>query len=148
MLYWFKSVLRLFGACELFRGASVLECSCAASPLLHVFSLVVFFTAAVSVAAGGESYSTATCGDLWAILDLTNGAFSAASTMSADVEAAFGGAEALGLVAVPAPMSVFFNVPLCHVCHACVLFFSAGGKEALIFTAKHLPRISLLGKVE
>jgi len=53
MLYWFNSVLGLFGACELFRGAFVFICSCFASPLLFVFSLVVFFTAA-HVTAGAD----------------------------------------------------------------------------------------------
>ena len=79
---------------------------------------------AVSVAADGESYSTATCGELLAIHVLSNDAFSAASTISAEAEAALGEAESLGLVAVPAAMSGFSDVPLCHVCRACVLFFS------------------------
>ena len=81
---------------------------------------------AVSVAAGGESYSPATCGELWAVSVLTNADFSAASAMSADAEPALGGAEALGLVAVPTTMSDFSDVPLCRVC-ARVPFFSAGG---------------------
>ncbi len=59
---------------------------------------------AVSVAAGGESYSTATDGELWAIPVLSVDAFSAAFAMSADAGAALGGAEALGLAAVPATL--------------------------------------------
>jgi len=121
ILYWVNSMLGLFGACEFFGGVSVVEGSYSASPLIFVFSLVVFFTAAhvtagaggvgtlnsvveqaiaassgytasglaslrvaavalaVSVAVGGESYSPTTCGGLWAILVLTNVAFSNAS---------------------------------------------------------------------
>ena len=57
---------------------------------------------AISVAAIGVLYSPATCGELWAIHVFTNVAFSAASKMLADAEAALGGAEALVLVALPA----------------------------------------------
>ena len=103
MLYWFSSVLGLFGVFELFRGAYVFVCSWYASPLLSVVFLVVFFTAApvVSVVTGGESNSTATGGELWAILVLSVDAFSAASSMSAYVGAVLGGAITLGLVAMP-----------------------------------------------
>ena len=129
MLYWFDSVSGLFGVFELFRGAYVFVCSWYASPLLSAVFLVVFFTAApvVLVAAGGESNSTAAGGELWAIPVLFVDAFSAASTMSADAGPVLGGAEALGLVAMPAAMLGIYGVPLCHVCHVCVLFFSAGG---------------------
>ena len=77
MLYWFNSVSRMFGVFELVRGASIFVCSWYASPLLPVVFLVVFFTAApvVSVAAGGKSNSTATGGELWAILVLSVDAF-------------------------------------------------------------------------
>ena len=137
----------------LFGGAFVVEGSCSASPLILVFSLIVFFTAAhvtagaggvgkfksaaehavatlsgyaaiglaalrvvaiasaVSVAAGGESCSPATCGEFWAFYVLTNVVFSAASLMSADAGAALGEAEALGLVVVPITMSVFLMFP-------------------------------------
>ena len=78
---------------------------------------------AVSVAAGGESYSTATSGELWAILVLSVDAFLAASAMSAAAGAALRGAEALGLATVPAAMSGISDVPLCHVCRVCVLYF-------------------------
>ena len=80
MWYWLNSVSGLFGVCELFRGTSVFVCSLSASPLLSIFFIVVFFTAApaVSVAAGGESYFTATCGELWAIPILSVDDFSAA----------------------------------------------------------------------
>ena len=89
---------------------------------------MLFTTApAVSIAASGESYSTATGEKLWAISILYVDAFSAFSAMSADAGAAIGGAEALGLAGVPAAMSGIFYVPLCHVCRVCVLFFSAGG---------------------
>ncbi len=102
---------------------------CFASPLLFVVVLVVFFAAApaVLVAAGGESNSTATGGELWAILVLSVDAFSAALAMSANAGAALDGAEALGLAAIPAGMSGISDVPLCHVCRVYVLFFSAGG---------------------
>ena len=97
-----------------------------ASPLLSVFFLVVLFTAApaVSVAASGESYSTATGGELWAIPFL---AVSAASAMSADTGAALGRTEALGLAGAMAAVSGISIVLLCHVCRVCVLFFSTGG---------------------
>ena len=130
MLYWFSSVSGLFGVFELLRGASVFVCSWYASPLLSVVFLVVYFSAepVVSVAADGESNSTATCGELWAVLVLSVDAFSAASiTMSTDAGAVLGGAKALGLVAMPAAVSGISGVPLCHVCPVCVLFFSAGG---------------------
>ena len=161
-------MLGLFRAWELLGGVSIVEGSCSASPLLFIFSLVVFFAVAhvavgadgvgtitsvaeqavatlsgyatvvfaflraatiapaVSIAAAGVSYSPATCGELWAVSVLTNADFSAASAMSADAEPALGGAEALGLVAVPTTMSDFSDVPLCRVC-ARVPFFSAGG---------------------
>ena len=56
----------MFEVFELFRGASVFVCSWSASPLLSDVFLVVFFTVApvFSVAAGGESNSTATGGEL------------------------------------------------------------------------------------
>ena len=129
MLYWFNSVSRLFAVFELFRGAFVFVCSWSASPLLSVVLLVVFFTDApvVSVVACGESNSTATCRELWAIHVLSVDAFSAASAMSTNAGAALGGAEALGLVAMPAAMSGISDVPLCRVCRVCVIFFSSGG---------------------
>jgi hypothetical protein len=91
MLYWFNSVSGLFGVFELFRGAVVFVCSWYASPLLSVVFLV-FFTDApvVSVAAGDESNSTATDGELWAIPVFSVDAFSAASAMSADEGAVLG----------------------------------------------------------
>ena len=88
---------------------------------------VAAVTPAAWVAAGGESYYPPTCVELWAIHVLTNFSFSAASAMSADAEAALGGAEALGVVAVPTTMLVFSDVPFCLVCCAYVLFFSTGG---------------------
>jgi len=129
MLYWFNSVSGLFGVFELFRGASFFVCSWYASPLLSDVFLLVFFTAApvVSVAAGSESNSTATGGELWAISVFSVDAFSAASSMSADAGAVLCGAEALGLVAMPAAVSCISGVALCHVCHVCVPLFSAGG---------------------
>ena len=94
----------LFGVFEFFRGAYVFVCSWSVSSLLYVVFLVVFFTAAPVVSAGGESHSTAIGGELWAIHVLSVDAFSTASAMSADAGAALGGAEALGLVAMPAAM--------------------------------------------
>ena len=96
---------------------------------MFVVFRVVLFTAApaVSVAAGGESYSTATDGELWVIPILFVDAFSAASAMSSNAGAALGGAESLGLAAVAATMSGISNVPLCHVYRVCVLLFSTGG---------------------
>ena len=132
-------MLGLFGACEFFGGVSVVEGSYSASPLIFVFSLVVFFTAAhvtagaggiravksvayqavaaspgyvanvlaslrvaadapsVSVAAGGDSYSTDTSGELWAILVLFVDDFSVTSAMSADAGACVRWGRSVGL---------------------------------------------------
>ena len=68
--------------------------------------------------------------------------------MSADAEAALGGAQALSLLAVPASISSFSDVPLCHVCRACVLFFLAGGRRRYFLADTRIPKIVLLGKVE
>ena len=62
-----------------------------------------------------------------AIHVLSVDAFSAASAMYVDAGAALGEAKSLGLVAMPTTMSGISDVPLCHVCNVCVLFFSAGG---------------------
>jgi hypothetical protein len=132
------SLVVIFTAAHVTAGAggvgtikSVAEHAVAASSRYTASGLassrVVSIAPPASVAAGGESYSTTTCGKLWAIHVLPSDAFSAASTMSADAEAALGGAEALGLVAMPVAMSSISGVPLCHVCHVCVMFFSAGG---------------------
>ena len=54
ILYWVNSVLGMFGTCELFGGVSLVNGSCCASPLMSIFSLVVFSTVAhVAAGAGG-----------------------------------------------------------------------------------------------
>ena len=73
---------------------------------------VAAMPSAVSLAAGGETSSPVTCGELWATLAFVNVAFSGAAAMSADANAALGGAEALVLVVVPAYVSGFCVVPL------------------------------------
>ena len=98
---------------------------------------------AVLVAAGGETYSPATCGELWATLVFVNVAFIGASAMSAVADAAVGGAEALVLVVVPTYVSGFSDMPLCHLCCACVLCISSGEHVALLCTATLLPEIML-----
>ena len=190
MLYWVNSVMGMFGACDLFWGVSIVEGSCSASPLLSIFSLVVFFTAAhvaagaggfgtvksveekavvassvyvangfsslwaatitsaVSLAAGGETSSPATCGELWATLVFVNVAFSGAAAMSTDADAALGGAEAMVLVVVPSFVSGFSVVPLCLSCCACILCISGREQLAMLCVATLLPNIVLLGKVE
>ena len=86
---------------------------------------------AVSVAAGGETYSPVTCGELWATPIFVNVAFSKASTMSAEADAALGGAEALVLVVVLVSVSGLFDMPLCLSCCACILCISAREQMAL-----------------
>ena len=61
-------------------------------------------------------------GNYGRLVFFTSVTFSAVSMTSIDAEAAFGGAEALVSVALLATMSSVFDVPLCHLCRACVMF--------------------------
>jgi hypothetical protein len=109
---------------------------------------VAAIASAVLLAAGGETSSPATCGELWATHVFVNVAFSVASAMSTDADATLGGAEALVLVVVTEFVSGFSVVPLCHSCCACILCISASEHVALLCAATLLPKIVLLGKVE